>query len=66
MGIYLGNASIGAILPTGLGYLKYCTVEQIISGNTCELVITESATPTEYVIGYLVRNDEISLYILKK
>lgn len=66
MAVYLGDVPVGVILSAGLGNFKYCNVEQIIIGNMCELIITESDTPTNYLVGALEHVEELSLYILEK
>lgn len=66
MGVYLGKIPVGVMLPTGKGFLKFCNVEQLITGNTCELIITEGDSTSDYVIGWTEDNRDISLYIVEK
>lgn len=66
MGVYLGKIPIGVVLSTGIGYLEFCDVEQIITGNTCELIITKGDSTSDYVIGWTEDNRDLSLYIIEK
>ena len=65
MGVYLGKIPIGVIVNTGKGSPLYCDIEQIINGNSCELIITEGDENSKYLI-VSVENDYLSIYLNEK
>lgn len=65
MGVYLGKIPIGVIVNTGKGAPLYCDIEQIINGNSCELIITEGDENSKYLI-VSVENDYLSIYLNEK
>jgi hypothetical protein len=66
MGVYLGKIPIGVVVSASKGYLKFCNVEQIITGDLCEIRITEGDSTSDYVIGWTEDNRDLSLYIVEK
>jgi len=68
MGVYLGKIPVGVVITEkqSSGYLRFCNIEQIIKGDACELIITESDVATDYVIGWTEDDTYISLYICER
>lgn len=66
MGVYLGKIPVGIILNTGKGSILYCDIEQIINGNSCELLITEGDVNSKYVLSYDDDLEYLSIYINEK
>ena len=66
MGVYLGKIPVGVIVNLGKGSVIYCDVEQIIDGNSCELIITEGDVNSKYVLSYNDDLEYLSIYLNEK